>query len=89
MENLYAGSVVVSQYDNGISYEIQLHVVEVGGRLTLSKANNSSWVPLRKLHDFARSLYTGVFTNNRMFIADSNGNNYDVRFDEDWTKVFK
>jgi hypothetical protein len=89
MEKLYSGSVVVSQYDNSISYEIQLYVVQVGNRLTLSKTSNNTAIPLTQLQDFARKLYTGVFTNDRMFITDNNGNTYDVRFDADWSKVFK
>lgn len=85
---LYSGSVTVSQYDNGISYEIQLFVVRVNSNnLTLTKANNGSYVPLRQLQDFARKLYTGVFTNNCMFITDEAGNTFDVRFDADWSHI--
>lgn len=83
MDKLYSGSVVVSQYDNGISYEVQLFVVRVGSRLTLAKTANGTAVPLAELQEFARKLYTGVFTNDSMIVTDNAGNTVDVRFNQE------
>jgi len=73
-KQVYSGSVVVSQYDNGISYEVNLHVVERNGKLTLSSQSNNTWLPLNKLQDFASKVYTGTFTNNTMHVVDFEGN---------------
>jgi hypothetical protein len=87
MEKLYSGSVVVSQYDNGISYELQLYVVRVNDRLTLAKVSNGTALPLSQLQSFARKLYTGVFTNDCMWVTDEAGNTMNVRFTDDWSKI--
>lgn len=88
---LYKGSVVVSQYDNGISYEVVLHVTAINNsnRLTLSAKDSGTWITLRNLQDFARKLYTMVFTNNEICITDEAGNTTWMKFNSDWTKLQK